>query len=398
MPNVFVDLVRAARTPQPTQRSFSLEQWKSVFQGSHDASKPANRLYEAGVWAYRHLRSIREDLVGLGQLTTPVTRSVRLMVGLLNQAAVESSTRAISRVEQQGRLTHDVWDPMEGELETLMAGARYAISDAISATACSATPKQDEKQVIASVVRRLHLGMAYDTIEYLWGKCLWNYWYVEEAAGSNIVRPDNLEEEALRSIGLFRRDGLAFELIMYAHQLWPQEDERFRQAVRSRPRVVGIRRKGKRKELVVGPAGGGDASFLPEDISRLLAENLYLSSTLQEPLPQLTGLTANQILDAWRALSPLGSVVAEHFPVGDLLPKFGRIEEFAPIFDVEALSKAVRDGVHVTMEQARTIIELFTFSGTAREELWFPAPYPVRLPADYDSRGCLERAQPIAIY
>ncbi len=60
--DIFRKQVREGLISKPTQNSFTLKKWKAAFDAIPAPTKGDKNLYEAGVWCFKKLELIREQL------------------------------------------------------------------------------------------------------------------------------------------------------------------------------------------------------------------------------------------------------------------------------------------------------------------------------------------------
>lgn len=94
-----------------------------------------------------------------------------------------------------------------------------------------------------------------------------------------------------------------------------------------------------------------------------------MADIMDEPLPDLGGISARQLLDAWSVLAPLGHLVAERLPQ-TREPTRGTINSAASSFDIHSLAQAVSRCTDMSIGTAQKVLAALTLSGSPREDIW----------------------------
>jgi hypothetical protein len=361
----FVKSVQQSRVRHPTQLNFSLGEWQTAFAHSQDASDSARVLFSAGEWTYGYLQRVRDQLNAIRDLGADNTEAARIFTGLANYV--------VQHVIALGMAAADVpfvvgvaGAEIDAKIETTLDGMRYPIADALRGVHDLTRRPASDGEALSNAMNWFHLGSVYHTVEELWAKCLWFGWRIKTDGNNYVAEPGDYESERYRALGLFRHLSVSSELAIRLQEMWPTLPVHRRRAVHAR--VVGVERRGKRKHIVVRREESDELS--KAQIFRLVAEEIYLLSVLDEPLPNIAGATARNMLDAWSGLAGLADIVIERYPDGppDTL---SAVRNFAPIFHRSEIIDVVAQCSAVSIPVATAIVDAWTLTGTAREEIWF---------------------------
>lgn len=354
MSRTFTEHVQSSGVKHPTQRGFSLREWKSAFQSFGNPSENDQRVYAAGIWFFRRFESIRKKLLPFATRDSSKARTIRTYVGYANYLLClnEGTLPPLEYVEHQ---------------EHLIDSMRYTLALAMT--------QRDPAQQIApeslkSIVVNVRLARLYDTLESLWSRCLWAGWYIDESRVYDLIRPNDIAFEQREVAAMRRYDELLLQYSSMGEAYWTTLDEEKRLAILSEPKVVAISRDGKKKTLKVGSKFDKTDGPPPETNIQVAAEELYFNDILTQPLTGLLGLTIRDLLFAWRAIAPISSLCTSKFPQVDRIENDGQLLNFSPVFTKRSITKAIVDSTGFQTDRAAAIVDLLTFSSTPRDDIW----------------------------
>lgn len=339
--------------------------WQAAFRSSIDDSAAARDLFDAGLWAHDQLELVRANVASIEKGHASRTELLRLLVGITNSTMQRTLTAAASSLERAELIRSGALNRIDDVAETLIDGVRYPVSEVLKSQPSEKRPSRNAVKALQQGQQLVALGAIYASIEVIWAHCLWLAWRIERQGQRQYAVPVDEERERQRGVGLFRYLSINSQISLLAAEDWRRLPPHAR--VFETVRVVGIERIGKRKRLVVDSVR---LDHIPSQaIFKMVAEELYLSEILEQPLPKLSGVTTQQLVDAWVGLSPLAGIMAERFPVDHLT--FETMLNFAPSVSRNAIRDAVSRIISVPKAQADDIVSILTLSGTPREEIWF---------------------------
>jgi hypothetical protein len=369
----FRDQVRNGHVRQPTQRGFSPEAWLKDFEQSGDTSDSAESLYASGLIVFAHLETFRRHLEDLRPLGPPGPSGARLLVGLCNWVLSRARGTLFERVTAEadvvgGFVASTAGADLGRSAERMIEGLRFPIAEL-----ARASDGRDLKwvELRSRLSGAVDVGVQYHNFESMWLDCLWGDHEVLPANGLSVFRPSDPRFQACRVIGRTRREALAVEVTAHSLKLWMDGPPVEMLKLAQRPRVTGVRRRGKRAELVVRSE---TPDFPPQGmILRAIATQFYDEPLLREPLPEYSDLSAYDLLDAWEVLQPLSEVLRERLPDSPTLGSANQLRQCAPTLSKRELAKGVKKALGLDAHKARAAVEALTFPNDARSDLWlFP--------------------------
>jgi hypothetical protein len=135
-------------------------------------------------------------------------------------------------------------------------------------------------------------------------------------------------------------------------------------------------------------------SRLPDSAMLAVADKIilrsgYYQNLLNEPLSKLHNFTLNEMINGWRLLQSLASVVFDAmssriFHNAQELPRFASVEElprFAPKIASRVLCATVSKALSLEKHRAQQLVEVLVFRDTSSQEVW--AQPLVRCEDDY---------------
>jgi hypothetical protein len=103
---------------------------------------------------------------------------------------------------------------------------------------------------------------------------------------------------------------------------------------------------------------------------RVIASELYFRELFNMELPSVPGVTPSLLLSAWELLYGVAAALAERMPSASEIKEVRDLWQFAPVLPVRLLRDTLTEGLGISSEMSRSIIEFLTFSAEQSEELW----------------------------
>ena len=387
----FVTRVRAGRIKQPTQRGFSIQEWDEAFSQTEIPTVADSSLHKAGIWFNEKLSKVRVALAELGTLGIPPDEAVCVNVGAVNflthqlisnhlkeiNTLLGGEATAISNADAED-LGVTVQSGVSEQLEAVVSAARLTIARAVTD---SRRFEEDEEPsgpvALAKIQATLNLATLYDVLEYLWGECLWNGWYVISTSQFDLVVPEERTFVEASALSERRRDELIAQLGTIAYRVWSRSPSQFKKAVVQSPRIHSVVQEGLHKRFETGPGDHNSDSPPFEHIAEVVAEELYFGTLLSQDLPDFGGLTLRSLVAAWVLFAPLAAIETERYPDLETVDELPGVLEYCPTFERADLERAIVEALQFTDQQAKRIMDLLTFSVKGRSDLWLTPFVPV---------------------
>ena len=111
---------------------------------------------------------------------------------------------------------------------------------------------------------------------------------------------------------------------------------------------------------------------------KVILQSGYYQHLLNEPLPKLHNFTLNEMINGWRLLQSLASVVfdemsARIFHSVQELPDFASVEElphFVPKIASKLLCATVSNALRLEKHRAQQLVEVLVFRDASSQEVW----------------------------
>jgi hypothetical protein len=233
------------------------------------------------------------------------------------------------------------------------------------------------------IALELNLGIMFRFAEDLWDDCLWNKYKIIDGGVVKFFFPRDIDVMRGFTMGIARRNSLFMGYSIMAAKFHRGMVARgFLPNIRE---VRAVEQQGKRQVIKVSKHGEQTQSQEELLVLRGHANEPYYSELLDESLPQLGGLTLSVILDAWIVISRAALVLVESIatkeacPAQPDSPAHTWLPRYVPVLQVEALVHALSSAAGIKPNDAKRLIEFFTFRGQAGQEIWASPLVPVGL-------------------
>lgn len=396
----FMKRVRESKVKQPVQQGFSISAWEGAFASIPTPSTEDLRLYEAGLWFHRRLNSIRSRLNTVRPIIIKKDKLVRMYVGTINYTVRTLVNRAAGPIELPFLLPNIEVFGFNMEVVTMMDAiinsARFPLIEAIKNEFSSKGRKTPINELEDYIRIHLEMGFAYDMLENLWAECLWGGWYVDTSDVIDVVRPLDLDEEIKYVTSDYRRQQLLAELSTHVVHMQNQLLPLYR-AISPRLYIQGTNKNKDKYQIVVGQRENLQQVPINEFSMRIAAEEIYFDPLLESPLPNLAGLTIRHLLDAWSFLFPLSEL---SLPNTDKLKRttwITTILEYSPVFKRADLEHVLVKALDMSRIQSKRVIDILTFSGIAKDDLWLKPFVPVNESEVTLIEGVLSASNPLRL-
>jgi hypothetical protein len=392
----FVRLVQTEEIVGPRRATFTAKKWAAKFAEIASPDIADKHLYDAALAIHTKLGNIRNRLKLSTTKDLSATEKVRAFVAAANHGflvAQEKTREALAKIgKEQAQQNNGMiraadilaeiklelpggfeWNPNE-IVESLVEGIEIPVKVALQGNpALSGNPRM-ARVSWGDIIAELNLGIMYRHAEDLWDECLWNGYSTVEIKNRTVFVPSDPDVKRAYAMGIARRGAL---WAGFSIQAMIMHREYAAQGVIMRIRDVKAVRKIGRKQ-VVSVARSGESSQAQESqaLMRMLASEPYYEELLERDLPSLEGVTLAEILDAWvvisRAAQALLQSIAKqgHIEKDQDAPVHTWLPAFVPVLHTEALVQAIHSAADIMPNKGRKIVQFFTFTGGAGQEIW----------------------------
>jgi hypothetical protein len=102
---------------------------------------------------------------------------------------------------------------------------------------------------------------------------------------------------------------------------------------------------------------------------KLILEGGYYQKLLNEPLPRLHNFTLNEIVNGWRLLQSLASILFDE--IRSLASNEGKeLPRFAPKITSRVLCATLAKALRLDKHRAQQLVEVFVFQDASSQEIW----------------------------
>lgn len=381
----FIDKVRNKEIPQPTQRNFTLHKWEQKFNQTIEPSDEDIKLYKSGVWVFQKLESIRRLLLPLHFDDVSREIHIKLLIAYVNRVPHLLSHIALPYKENQIRFAEQ---PLQAHLGSInpvnpksdpdmilmssVDGLRYPLKLALSSKKDSSNT-YDDKEILMKIFVANTLAQYYDHISIYWMKCLWNGWYIDSNEDIDLVIPPKTDFPAIEAVSDYRRQVLNSELIIHFETIWSRFDEQVKKAnFSSTPNVI-TKGSGKKVKYDVRPHETDNLRSGIMLTNRVIADRGYYTPFFNEQLPELPGVTIDDLLRFWEVLHSIGMAQIDKLSAPAKQRDINTINDvliYAPTLYFDQTKALFKKWLNFSNNKIEQIIKFFTYTSDSNAELW----------------------------
>lgn len=385
--------IRKGEVPPPTRRKFNEGAFLKIAEDPN-ASPEDRRLAQTALWIAGRLQALRSGL-RLVDTNYPLSAAARLraLIAMCNRECAAAAARArqafLSSEKFDGRLMIDI---AVGSKIELPSGVSFSVDeifqsfvDAAQLPIKALIPLLDDRQSTSlkgvnwdDVLYAVNVGIAYPFVEDAWDMVVWRDYRMVDSPMFDLAVdfvPIDLSQIDLQVVSEYRETVLRSELVGHAISALRTVDGLVESAVADKLEVVSVQRNGKRLRLCTGPVEASEARAADVLVAELLVPEYY-RGFLVAPAPSYPALSLGAVLGAWRVLRSISelfwrpSVEAEMEAIVSRSKGAVDIAARCRVVPVADLELALVECLSVSTETSRSLIEFFTFSGRASQELW----------------------------
>src|SRR5262245_11664602 len=380
----------------PHRPRFNREAWEALAR-REDTDVDDKRLARAGIVFDDLLTCLRSEM-RLSHLPLQPSAIMRLAVGLAtwNYCRIAAQVQEKFPTPKPGETPILIESSLEG-LQISVAGQLFApdelitgsgdelkyLLDALRSLPTNQTLRTEydaSRKDIDVISREFNIALKYSRAVEYWLDCVGlGYGLTHHQDGIAHVPYDPDQEIALQ-VSSYRRahihlqdQGDIFNLWMY--QL-PDAAKRKLCEIPLVSQVCLVFDRIESIELSQNSRLSDSAMLAVAD--KIILQSGYYQNLLNEPLPKLHNFTLNEMINGWRLLQSLASVVfdemsARIFHNAQELPRFASVEElprFAPKIASRVLCATVSKALRMEKHRAQQLVEVLVYRGTSSQEVW----------------------------
>lgn len=399
----FVRQVQNEKIPGPLRRQFTPGGWKTHFEKCGVPDGRDKNVYDAGLVIHEKLQNIRSRLKLSTSASLSATTKLRAFVAAVNHHFLVAKSKANAAIAKLGELKAmqqpdglrmdelvasvklDLpggfeWSPAE-IVESLVDGIEIPVRLTLAASpVLSGNPRMRQVEW-SDILLELNMGIFYRHAEDLWEDCLWNDYELIDSERLKVFIPRDADVKRAHCMGTARRSSFTLGLTALSTKI--HRDLVYQGHIKKMPEVRSIERQGRHQIIAVEVPEV--PSMLQEQYlaNRLLASEPYYAELLEEAHAALGGLSLNHLLDAWNVVSRSAALLLEQVSVkheagvGKEREPHAWLPDYAPILQIESLTKVISSVVRVDRAASKRLVEFLTFKGQAGQETWAQPLVPV---------------------
>ena len=266
--------------------------------------------------------------------------------------------------------------------EAIITAARLSLSEIFKLKRahkdCTSNKKDNSEELLKNWINStIDIAIWYDEMVTFWLDCVWNDWYVDTSVcHQDLLLPANQMKAVIETICLYRSEAILATNSFVLCKEWSNLEKNDKEIFLKRPRIT-ILSINKNGEMEFGINNYFNLENIdkcvPHEIGLLMLvlEKNYFKNLLTESLPELHNLTLIQILEAWTFISSMMREIKNQIPELDKILHSQDLLQYSPVFSQNNLVNLMSRTLRLTSEQAVKIIELLTFKGESRDDLWY---------------------------
>lgn len=379
--------VRYNKIPGPTQKGFNRGVWQS-YSSDPRITEEDKRLIVAGIFfddilsSLRSQKSLQEIFLrpsAIARLTIAMATSNLLAIAQKSKPKSLSSDQPLlvtSDVVEMAVVlpTGETYTP--DELITGMGdGMKHIFRELHTMDHSTHKPNEfDSTEVqLKQIWREFNLAICYQTAAEYWLNCLGNGYVLEKRMEQVALVPSDRQVEIARTVSTYRRSTMALHENMAFVDEWfhstPPLPRGMKEKLCGIPLVRGISGGERIDHIELGLSKRVLDSAAKEIASQVSLKTGCYKDLLQDPLPNLSGFTIDQIANAWRLLQSLATAI-----FADLKNLEGEglsvLLRCAPKIPKQLLWGTLAKALSLSLERAEALAKVLVFDGSPSRDLW----------------------------
>lgn len=387
----FAKSVRRNKIAGPNQRGFIRTDWESLL-GDTSLDEDDKRILHAGLFFDQLLCFLRAEKK-LSELPITPQAIIRFVIAIatlnLFRITEETKIRASDGDEHPTMIVSEV---MERTVE-LQTGQHFSPDELISGTGdgmkhmlrelltAKAEPEklteyEADSFAVGNVNLEFNKAIIYQCAVECWNDCVGNGYGLTKHARGLVLVPFDRPLEIARTVSIYRRLNISLQDTMFVIEMWLHSwSRKQKEKLCGIPLVSRIAGHDRIEHIELGLNNKTLSSASSAVAAKLWLKHSYYRYLLDEPLPNFSGFTLNQIILGWQLLQSLSVVIFDSFkPIES--DDIKRLLDFAPRISRRALRGTFARALSIDHQQAELLINVFIFDPVRSQEVWFQPLVP----------------------
>jgi hypothetical protein len=389
----FYKSVRRNKIAAPNQRGFSRAIWQSQLDEA-TADDDDKRLFYAGLFFDDLLTFLRKEK-RISDISLTPDAIIRLAIAITtsNLFCIHEEA-SISRTKGDTPPTLIMSQTMERTIklqtgqqftpDELLTGAgdglKHMLRELLTTKASpnSLTEYQADVNSVDLVNLEFNKAILYQCAVEYWNDCVGNgYGLVKGDQGISLV-PFNEALEIARTVSTYRRLNIALQDTMFIVEQWLHKwPSKMKERMCGIPMVSRVSGRDRIEHIELALNNRTLLAASSAVAAKLWLRHSYYKFLLDEPLPNLSGFSLNQIILGWQLLQSLSVVIFDSLnPINNGDVK--HLLSFAPRISKHALCATFAKALSLDRERANQLVRTFVFDPTCSQEVWFQPLVPLQ--------------------
>jgi hypothetical protein len=381
----FAKKVRRNKIQGPNQRGFNRADWEAQLS-SISLDQDDKRLLHAGLFFDDLLCFIRKDK-GLSQIALSTEAIIRLIIAI--------ATHNLFRIHEEIKIrptngnlppTLNISEIMEETLQ-LSTGQQFSPDELISGlgdgmkhilrellpaktTFGGFDEYEADEHVLDQVNQEFNKAIIYQCAVESWNDCVGNGYGIAKHDQGLALVPSDRELEIARIVSIYRRHSIDLDVTLSFIDIWsyslPRKDKEKMCGIQLVKSIVG---QDRIEHILLGLNNKLLFAASSTIASKLRLQHNYYRSLLDDPLPNFSDFTLNQIILGWQLLQSLSGVIFDSFKPSEKVDVRGLLN-FTPRIAKRTLCGTFSKALSLDHQQANLLINVFVFDPNHSLEVW----------------------------
>lgn len=375
----FANDVRYGKRAGPSQRGFDRAAWEAAATPAFDDDD--TRVHQAGLFFDVLLSQLRA-WIALDDIKVSPGAAVQLAVAVCNRnlAQLQRDMEG-TRTRRNGAPVIDLPDLLEQKLPSVLGelfapdelitgmgdGLRHMLRQLMARGADTLGDTSFSADTLEATATEINKAIIYQCAVEYWHDCVGNTYGVSAERDGLFIRPSDAARETARILSIYRRNNLSLQFGLQMAMWWRELDAARREKISRIILPKKLHGVGSIERIDLGNSARV-LDLAATALGEALAVQLgYYRGFLDEPLPRFNGVALTLLIDTWRFLQAVGTLMND-----GLLRMRGEIDtaRCAPSIPLRVLVPSVARSLGIAPAQAQLALDALTFDGAPTRDLW----------------------------